>query len=493
MNDNLKQFDIAKVNKFNARIVWSLTIILIIQSIISLGYFKVSYALSMCVGPAIVTAIRLNKRINDNVSAIFIPLITNSTGFIVSYANQGDHNTLIIFAAVGCISCLYFKPKAHLVYCALLNILIILYTVFSPYPLLGNEIGSGIFKDYYIRLNITLLMLYIVSKWGRNYMDYGINNAKKSKEAMERLNEMMEVIANENKALSNELKEVNFSMKSATDLNKDITTSINEITQGIKRQSDSMTSVSDLVQEAKEKVDNTQYVAKEIEQISSHVTSAVDNNITVIKEMDFTMNNISNSIGVALETVEELDENIGKINSFLQSISEISNQTNLLALNASIEAARAGEHGKGFAIVADEVKKLAEESKAVVDMIHEVIKPLSSKADYTLSQISAGNNEVNQGKKVVLDLKDSFDNVTSSMNNLNKQLIEEFTNINRIIQVFDNVSSQVSNVVNIQGEHNVIMNEIKSSTENQDESINNIYTTLKNIETLGENLMSIVN
>ena len=302
----------------------------------------------------------------------------------------------------------------------------------------------------------------------------------------------MEVVSNSSNNLNDNLKEVNVNMEHTTESNKKITDSMNEITKGVQKQSEGIIAVAELISEAKAQINVTQQVSEVIENISKKVTSDVYGNIGMINAMNDKMINIEEIICVALETVRELDNNISKVNNLLLGIGEISNQTNLLALNASIEAARAGEQGKGFAVVAEEVRKLAEESKTVVDNIHEIINPLNSKAEYTLDKIKEGSNAISDGRKVVAELKGAFNNVTDSMEDLNNQLSIEFDNINKVLEGFTIIDKQSSSIVNIQKQQNEIIDEIRDSIEDQNKNIIDIHKTLKDIETSGTELKNLI-
>ena len=114
------------------------------------------------------------------------------------------------------------------------------------------------------------------------------------------------------------------------------------------------------------------------------------------------MSEIANVVKASAEKIEKLGESSKQIGEIISVIDEIADQTNLLALNAAIEAARAGEQGRGFAVVADEVRKLAERTTEATKQIANMIKGIQKETEEAVRAMQQGTNEVNSG----IDLAD---------------------------------------------------------------------------------------
>ena len=109
------------------------------------------------------------------------------------------------------------------------------------------------------------------------------------------------------------------------------------------------------------------------------------------------MNEIAEAVGRAASTVRELGSRAEQIGAVIEVINDIADQTNLLALNAAIEAARAGEHGRGFAVVADEVRKLADRTMKATDEISTSIEAIQADTRGAVDQMETGNKSVEHG------------------------------------------------------------------------------------------------
>ena len=116
-------------------------------------------------------------------------------------------------------------------------------------------------------------------------------------------------------------------------------------------------------------------------------------------------------VNQAAATVDKLGQRSKEIGQIVEAISGIAEQTNLLALNAAIEAARAGEHGRGFAVVSEEVRKLAEESQGAAQKIATLIGAIQNDTDEAVASMHEGSIAVKEGTKSVEDLRTSFDHI----------------------------------------------------------------------------------
>lgn len=155
------------------------------------------------------------------------------------------------------------------------------------------------------------------------------------------------------------------------------------------------------------------------------------------------LNNIQTQMGVASENVRELGRKQQEIGAIVATIDEIAEQTNLLALNAAIEAARAGEHGRGFSVVADEVRRLAERSGEATKEIAQLIQSVSNGVDQAVSSIDITSAEVEKGAEHSTTIQAGYEQILET--------IAEVTNIasanQKLVNVMVSEAKEVSNSI----------------------------------------------
>lgn len=207
-----------------------------------------------------------------------------------------------------------------------------------------------------------------------------------------------------------------------------------------------------------------------------------------VKQMEL----IEQSVSQSAQVIEELGKESDKIGTIVDAISQIAEQTNLLALNAAIEAARAGEHGRGFAVVADEVRKLAEQSSSSAGEISSLIGSIQEKARNAVSVMQDGVSQVQNGVGAVNGAGNSFKDIAGMV----EQVVDETTEMERTVVSLAKNTSTIADAINKISEmsRNVASEaeSVSAATEEQTATMNEIAGSSRRLTEMAESMESSV-
>lgn len=205
-------------------------------------------------------------------------------------------------------------------------------------------------------------------------------------------------------------------------------------------------------------------------------------------KVNLSINNIQQSVTDTSKVVNKLYEHSKSIGQITEVIKDISEQTNLLALNAAIEAARAGEQGKGFSVVAEEVRKLAEQSGKAVREVQNIINGIEKETENVFIVMNKGINEVQEGSEVVKEANSCFELISKAI----EESLVKIKKVNFSIKNMINNSNEIFDTLNIISELSEKVSDdtqnISAATEQQVASIEEITASVYDLSELAENL-----
>ncbi len=229
---------------------------------------------------------------------------------------------------------------------------------------------------------------------------------------------------------------------------------------------------SDLIREISRAINSISNDVNQIAKFSVETSDIAKTGKQRVVESVNSMNSIQTKVSGISAQIEKLGTSSVQIGKIIGVIQDIATQTNLLALNAAIEAARAGESGRGFAVVSDEVRKLAERSAEAANEITTLIQDIQNVTSVSIASMSEGIKEVNVGVETASKAKLALEDILVAV----EKNTDQIQNISAVAEEISASSSEVVSTI----DH--LQTEIKSTSENMDEVDSAVHESVKRIE-----------
>ncbi|WP_409296705.1 methyl-accepting chemotaxis protein [Peribacillus sp. SCS-26] len=288
----------------------------------------------------------------------------------------------------------------------------------------------------------------------------------------EGIENQMADIRESNKQIVEGMQQVASAASVQMDRSAESVSSMQEMTAGIQRIAEAASGVSS------QSADATHEVEKGNNDLSS-----------IIKEIE----NIKAKVDASANNVEELGTKAGEIENIVDIISAIAEQTNLLALNAAIEAARAGEHGKGFAVVSQEVRKLAEESKRSAQQITEVLQSFKKIIAFSVTRMEEGSKDVETSTKAIVSAGDNFSRILQSVEAVNGEIQEVSAVTEEMSAGSETIMSSIEEFSHLTRNTAKASTLAAASSDMQDNAVEQVTEATAALKELSETLQQSIN
>ncbi len=361
----------------------------------------------------------------------------------------------------------------------------------------------------------------------RDAMEQVANNSSALDRAAENLSQITTQASQATGQIATTIQQVaSSSTEQAVSVNKtasaieQMSLAISGVAKGAQEQSSSVLKVSNATEQMNKAIQQVAENAAAVSVDSNAASEAARIGAATIEQTLSGMQSIRQKVSVSADKVEEMGRRSEEIGKILETIEDISSQTNLLALNAAIEAARAGEAGKGFAVVADEVRKLAERSSLATQDISGLINGiLSSVADAVKAmvdgsqEVEKGVENANQAGSVLAEILSAAEAVkkqaalageaSQQMKLVSEELVTAVDSVSAVVEENTasteemaassaEVSSAIESIASISQENSAAVEEVSATTEEVSAQVDEVTEASRKLSEMSRALQSVV-
>lgn len=304
-----------------------------------------------------------------------------------------------------------------------------------------------------------------------------INVGQKLNSASSKASESVNKIETLYKKLVLETHELEKQAKNIKQTSDVVDKSSNAMTENISKQNASLSEMSSAMTQISSNLSSIDKIAEKRQAGMNEVIKLLDQQLT-----------LTNKLVEEIETVSTSSESV---TAFVQTVDSIASQTSLLAMNASIEAAHAGENGKGFSVIAQEIRKLSEETSKNATKIEETLNQNNVVVKETADSVKEVNEATNKSTDEIKATIESIEEILSGIREMDVGTQDVMKSVNQIVEQADNNSKVIDEVVGQISEQSASIENITALTNSLQQSVNTISDMISAISSAMDEVNSI--
>lgn len=412
------------------------------------------------------------------------------TGYIIVYALcvLGAHNDLVFCIAfpISVLYILYFDfamiVRGAIAFAAINVVDMIYIAAFLKHLHSGAALNGTSLLIQGACIVVYMLVICNCTKISNAIHARQMDNVNEGKEQTNHLLE--DVLQLAAKVRENSREASNFIQELGRDV--DITTgAMEEIAEGNNNNAQNIERQTVMTGNIQSMIEDTKRMSDEMLELSRQSTQAVKDGRESVENLADNSHKTQEANRQVETSVRNFMQNVNEVQEIVSQIFSISDQTDLLALNASIESARAGEAGRGFSVVAEEIRKLAEETRVLTEKIEQIVVVLQNNADQAIQTVNNVLDTAAAGHSLINNTNSRFKEIGSSMDGLNKNVQQIYRKIEEIIDSNNVIVDSISQI-------SAVSEEVAASTQQTVEKSLQTREKAANAERLMENLVETV-
>jgi len=306
------------------------------------------------------------------------------------------------------------------------------------------------------------------------------------------IRELLSGISDASSSITSQSEELTQSANEVNAGSQQIASTMQELAAGTESEARTASELASIMGVFSTSVQEANSNGELIQKSSNEVFQMTSEGSVLMESSNKQMAKIDQIVQDAVQKVQGLDVKSQEISKLVSVIQEIAGQTNLLALNAAIEAARAGEHGKGFAVVADEVRKLAEQvSTSVADITH-IVAGIQSETSLVTESLQDGYNEVKQGTTEINTTRETFASISSAVTEMVNSINTVSENLSSIASNSETMNESISEIAAISEETAAGVEQTSASSQQISTSMEEVTNSSDDLAKLAEKLNGLV-
>lgn len=316
--------------------------------------------------------------------------------------------------------------------------------------------------------------------------------ASASQMMINHLRQMVEKIQHISQTASRQSEQLTQSANQVSMGAEQVAATMEQLSAGIEEQASSSLEITTLVEGLNDQISGANEDGQTLDQVSKKVYKlSNDGKVEMVHSVEL-MEEITSMVSDSVERVKDLEQRSEKISELIEVIHNIASQTNLLALNAAIEAARAGETGQGFAVVAGEIRKLAEQVGESVNEITEIIGGVQANTQAMVDTLENGQRKVIDGNKQLHVSQDSFESINDGVLDMMQRIQNVTTSLGHISENAQNVNVSVNEIATISEQSAAGIEQSSATAQQQSSSMQEIAANAEVLFNLAEDLEDTV-